>query len=147
MTYNTKSLKKDISNVIPVPQAYDPALDDFFVLQGKAGSMNVTPTDETGDKLFTSSNPGVIEYSDRMKEPFSSNTSMNKTFTETMRGFGIANDADLDSLPPSPDIVFTIPEISFTFTVKPGEVFDYRLDEFVTVQITSAVPFRAWGRG
>jgi hypothetical protein len=147
LPYNTRTLKKDNSEAIPVAQVYDSAIDDFVVLQGKNGSMNVTPTDDAGNKLFTPSHPGVMDYSDKMKEPFFSNTNMNKTFTETMRGFGLANDVDLDSLPPDPDVVFTIPEIDFTFTVKPGEIFDYRLNDFVTVEIISDVPFRAWGRG
>lgn len=147
MTYNTKTLKKDSSGAIPVAQVYNQFTDDFEVLKGEHGAMRVSHQDQAGNALFTSNNPGIFDYPDRVKEAFESNTDMNKTFTQTMRGFGIVNDADLSNLPEDPDIVFSIPEIDLTFTVKPGEIFDNRLDPFVTVEITSSVPFRAWGRG
>ena len=57
MAYNTKKIKRDVDGN-PIPQVYNPAADEYEVLQGGSGasrhmlySPDGTPVDTTGNKL------------------------------------------------------------------------------------------------
>jgi len=72
------------------------------------------------------------------KEPFSGSVNKDHTFTKAMTGFVISNDG-------ASNLTFTIN--SYTFTLKPGEIFDECFEPFTQVSITTSVAYRAWGRG
>lgn len=71
------------------------------------------------------------------KEPFSGSSNTAKTFSGPMSGFVIYNDGNND-------LTFTI--AGDTYTVKGKEMFQADFEPFTTVTITSAVPFRAYGK-
>nr|PZM87706.1 MAG: hypothetical protein DIU81_08870 [[Clostridium] cellulosi] len=60
MAYNTKAIKKDVNNH-PVPQYYNPAIDDYEPLQGVNGAHRVLLFDTNGNPLLTASNPGNVQ--------------------------------------------------------------------------------------
>lgn len=70
------------------------------------------------------------------QEPFSGSATVTHTFTKSMNGFGITNDG-------TGDLTFTIG--SDTFTVKTNETWEYPVDVFTQVTITTTVAYRAWG--
>lgn len=144
--YNNITLKKDNSGLVPVAQVYNQSADDFEVLKGENGAMRVSHQNQAGNELFTSDNPAIVDYPIKVKDSFSGDTDMNYTFPEIMKGLFVSNDVDLNNLGSytNADVVITVNDL--TFTIKPGETFDERLDDFATVSITSEVPFRVMGR-
>ena len=90
-----------------------------------------TPIDKT--------NPFPVAVSgSNAKEPFSGSTTVTYTFTQTMRGLVVSNDG-------ASALTFTVN--AYTFTVNANEVWDYLLDPFTQVTITTTVAYRCWGRG
>jgi hypothetical protein len=77
-------------------------------------------------------------YGSNAKEPFSGSTTVTYTFTQTMRGLVVSNDG-------ASALTFTVN--AYTFTVNANEVWDYLLDPFTQVTITTTVAYRCWGRG
>lgn len=69
-------------------------------------------------------------------EPFSGSTTVTHTFAQIIYGFGITNDG-------SEDLTFAIG--TDTYTVKPGEVWEYTLPGLTAVTITTTSAYRAWG--
>lgn len=63
MAYNTKAIKVDI-NAKPVPQYFNPTLDDYEPLYGDKGAMRVLLYDANGNPLLTEPNPGYIRAAD-----------------------------------------------------------------------------------
>lgn len=70
------------------------------------------------------------------QEPFNGSTTVTHAFTKSMSGFGITNDG-------ASDLTFTIG--ADTYTVKAGETWEYPVDAFAQVTITTGVAYRAWG--
>lgn len=69
---------------------------------------------------------------------FSGTESVDHSFTQDLRAFGISNDH-------TASLSFAIN--AETVTVLPGEVFEDNFQWFKDVSITATGPFRAWGRG
>lgn len=102
-----------------IPQYMNEAGTGFEALKGRDGASFVQ---------LTGSKP---------KEPFSGTSTITKTFTQSMNGFGISNDDTSISL------TFTLN--GDTWTIKAGETWEYSTDPFTQVTITTNVAFRAWG--
>jgi hypothetical protein len=71
------------------------------------------------------------------RESFSGSANMTKKFSTQMDSLFIVNDG-------SSDLTFSTP--GFTWTLKPGEVFDEFVDPFDTLTITAIGPFRGFVR-
>lgn len=65
MPYNTKAIKVDV-NAKPVPQYFNPALDDYEALYGANGAMRTLLYDANGNPLLTEPNPGYVRAGDGM---------------------------------------------------------------------------------
>lgn len=60
MSYNTKSLKTDLSGKKPVPQYFNPSADNYEVLYGAHGASRNIIYDKDGNPLFTAGNPARV---------------------------------------------------------------------------------------
>lgn len=90
--------------------------------------MKVNP-DGSLDVKLTGSN---------VKDYFSGTSNTTRSGFGTGKSFAITNDGNAD-------LTFTID--SLTITVRPGEVFDDKFNDFTSVTVTTTVPFRAIVRG
>ena len=52
MAYNTKSIIKDV-NKKPVPQYFNPAIDNFEVVKGKDGMLKMILYDSQGNEIVS----------------------------------------------------------------------------------------------
>lgn len=73
-----------------------------------------------------------------VKDTWSGNANITKTFTAPRNTLLIANDG-------STDVVLNVNGLSFT--IKSTEVFDERLDPFTTLTLSTTSAYRAWARG
>lgn len=118
MPFNSKDILRDLGR-LPIPQYFNSTTDTYEATRGRDGAT------------FVQIRGGAA------KEPFSGTTNTTHIFTEPMYGFTISNDGDYD-------LTFTIN--SYSFRVKPGEVFSEFFDPFTEVSVTTTSPFRAYGR-
>jgi hypothetical protein len=115
MPYNDKSLITDKDRK-PVPQYFNPKTNQYEVIEGRDGAN------------------AFIEKGRVVKEVWSGNSTITKTFSQKMFGFGIVNDG-------TGDLTVTIGNISFI--VKPGETFDDLFEGFTQVTISGNSAYRA----
>lgn len=59
MAYNTKNLKKDAGEK-PIPQVFNPEIDDYEALEGKNGASKSMLVSDDGGYMLTKDNPAYI---------------------------------------------------------------------------------------
>lgn len=107
---------------IAIPQYYNPSTNRNEPITGRDGAN------------------AFIEKGRVLKDAFSGSTTITKTYTTEMFGFGIVNDTEVGS-DTAADLTFQIN--GFEITVKPSEAFDDLFEPFQTVTVTATGPYRA----
>lgn len=115
MSYNTKEIITD-SKKRPIPQYYNPATDQYEVIEGKDGANS------------------FIQKGTVAEEAWEGNTDITKTFPSNRYGFSIVNDG-------TTDLTFIINNQSRK--VKPGEAYYSLFQAFSSVTILTTSPYRA----
>ena len=103
------------SQGIPAPQYYNEGTNTYEAITGEYGANR------------------FIERGRIVKDAFSGNATVTKSYGTQMFGLGIVNDG-------TADVVVTIN--GFTITLKAGESFDDLFDAFTTFTITTTSAYR-----
>lgn len=113
--------------------------DSYLVKSGERFEANFTPFNQ----VAVSATSEYIAYGKKgnvksgyAKEPFSGETSISKTFSESMNGLVLINDGN--SI-----IKTTINDM--TFSIPIGGYFEEKLPTFNSLAIATTVPYRAYG--
>ena len=124
-------------NTFRIKHTYEDLLESTNLINAKSAELLESLDQVLTQLQGTGTGSTPISIKGRIpKQPFSGSTTVTHTFTQSMYGFGIANDG-------GSDLSFTIG--ADTFTVKSGEVWEYPMESFTQVTITTTVAYRAWG--
>lgn len=116
MPYNTVTLLRD-ANGNPIPQYYNPVLDQMEALEGFNGANS------------------FHEQGTIIRDIWSGSANVTKTFDAPVQTFSIVNDGDAD---------ITVNIHDFSFVIKSTESFEGKFSPFSTITITTTSAYRAY---